>query len=75
MIKFWKSAGVRLLNLFIFVCNYFTLSVSSLILTLFPAKGKSGCPVRPPETNGNTQNKLLDIEGSCDVDGKYFLEY
>ncbi|XP_023948554.2 A-kinase anchor protein 10, mitochondrial isoform X2 [Bicyclus anynana] len=34
------------------------------------AKGKTGCPVRPPENVENKQIKLLDIGGSCDVDDK-----
>ncbi|XP_039747312.1 A-kinase anchor protein 10, mitochondrial isoform X2 [Pararge aegeria] len=39
------------------------------------AKGKTGCPVRPPETVENRPTKLLDIKGNNDVDGKTAIKY
>lgn len=38
----------------------------------FLAKGKSGCPVRPPETSTTPSIETGQLDTEIDIDGKYF---
>lgn len=67
MIKFWKSAGLFLINSITFSdAIFFYYDVT------FLAKGKSGCPVRPPETNTTPSIETVPLDTEIDIDGKYF---
>lgn len=49
MIKFWKSAG-SCFHSFVHIIDVILLVHADYhVIQLFSAKGKSGCPVRPPE--------------------------